>query len=86
VAQVLAADNWVGNLELNASKSQLGSNTIRAQTIKFEVTPNGIKLTSDGTDADGKPMHGGYTSKFDGKDVPWPATRDGGHRRPQADR
>jgi hypothetical protein len=69
--QALAADNWVGSWKLNASKSKLGSNTIRAQTLKFEVTADGIKLTSDGTDADGKPMHGGYTSKFDGKDVPW---------------
>ena len=69
--QALAADNWVGSWKLNASKSQLGSNAIRAQTLKFEVTPDGIKLTSDGTDAEGKPMHGGYTSKFDGKDVPW---------------
>ena len=41
------------------------------QTLTFEATPAGIKLTSDGTDAQGKPMHGGYTSKFDGKDVPW---------------
>ena len=68
---VLAADNWVGNWKLNASKSQMGSNAIRAQTLKFEATPEGIKLTSDGTDAQGKPMHGGYTSKFDGQDVPW---------------
>ena len=69
--QAAAADNWVGSWKLNASKSQLGSNAIRAQTLKFEVTPDGIKLTSDGTDGEGKPMHGGYTSKFDGKDVPW---------------
>jgi hypothetical protein len=25
-----------------------------------------------GTDADGKPISTGYTSKFDGKEVPWP--------------
>jgi len=69
--QAAAADNWVGSWKLNATKSYLGSNAIRAQTLKFEVTADGIKLTSDGTDAEGKPMHGGYTSKFDGKDVPW---------------
>ena len=70
--QALAGDNWVGSWKLNAAKSQLGSNAIRAQTLKFEATADGVKLTSDGTDAEGKPMHSGYTSKFDGKDVPWP--------------
>lgn len=67
-----AGDNWVGTWKLNAAKSQPGSGAVpRAQTLKFEVTPAGIKLTSEGTDAEGKPMQGGYTSKFDGKDVPW---------------
>ena len=69
--QGFAGDNWVGSWKLNAAKSQVGSNVIRAQTLKFETTADGVKLTSDGTDAEGKPMHGGYTSKFDGKDVPW---------------
>jgi hypothetical protein len=65
-----AGENWVGTWKLDAAKSQL-SGGIRAQTLTFESTPAGIKLTSAGTDADGKPMKGGYTSKFDGKDVPW---------------
>ena len=67
-----AGENWVGSWKLNAAKSQSGAAAApRAQTLKFEATPAGIKLTSDGTDADGKPMHGGYVSKFDGKDVAW---------------
>ena len=37
-------------------------------TLKFEATPEGILLNSEGTDPQGKPMHGSYTSKFDGKD------------------
>ena len=66
-----AGENWVGTWKLNAAKSKVGTIAVRAQTLTFEATPAGIKLTSDGTDAQGKPMHGGYTSKFDGKDVPW---------------
>jgi hypothetical protein len=66
-----AGENWVGTWKLDAAKSKLSATGVRAQTLKFEATPAGIKLTSDGTDAQGKPMHGGYTSKFDGKDVPW---------------
>ena len=67
----LAGENWVGTWKLNTAKSQLGPNAVRAQTLAFESSPTGIKLTSEGTDAEGKPMKGGYTSKFDGKDVPW---------------
>jgi len=70
-AAAFAGENWVGTWKLNAAKSKLGSTAVRAQTLKFEATPAGIKLTSDGTDAQGNPMQGGYTSKFDGKDVPW---------------
>ncbi len=66
-----AGENWVGTWKLDAAKSKLGSTAVRAQTLTFETTPGGIKLTSEGTDADGRPMKGGYTSKFDGKDVPW---------------
>ena len=66
----LAGENWIGTWKLNAAKST-GTNAIRAQTIKFESTADGIKISSEGVDADGKPMVAGYTSKFDGKDVPW---------------
>jgi len=67
-----ASENWVGSWKLNAAKSTFGSAAIaRTQTLKFEATPAGIQLTSEGTDAQGKPMQGQYTSKFDGKDVAW---------------
>ena len=67
-----ASDNWVGSWKLNAAKSTFASESVnRAQTLKFESTAAGIQLTSEGTDAQGKPMQGQYTSKFDGKDVAW---------------
>lgn len=66
-----AGENWTGTWKLSPAKSELGSGAIRAQTLTFESTPEGIKLSSEGTDGEGKPMKGGYTSKFDGKDVPW---------------
>jgi hypothetical protein len=71
VSLASAGENWVGSWKLNAAKSQPGTNAIRVETLKFEATPAGIKLTSQGTDAQGKPMQTGYTSKFDGKEVPW---------------
>jgi hypothetical protein len=70
-ATTFAGESWVGAWKVNAAKSQFGSSAMRTQTLKFETTPAGIKLTSEGTDAQGKPVQAGYTSKFDGKDVPW---------------
>ena len=67
-----AAENWVGTWKLNAAKSNFGSAALtRTQTLTFASTPAGIKLTSEGTDPQGKAMQGEYTSKFDGKDVAW---------------
>ena len=67
----VAGDNWVGSWKLNASKSTPSTSGLRVDSLKFEATAAGIKLTSDGTDAQGKATHASYTSKFDGKEVPW---------------
>jgi hypothetical protein len=71
-SQAYAGENWVGSWKLNAAKSKLSTEALgRAETLTFEATPAGIKLTSEGKDAQGKPMHGEYTSSFDGKEVAW---------------
>ena len=67
----VAAENWLGTWKLDVSKSRYSAGAPQAQTVKFEATPAGIKLTADGVNADGKPLHSSYTSKFDGKDVAW---------------
>jgi hypothetical protein len=66
-----AGENWIGTWKANAAKSTPGTGAIRVETLKFEATPAGIKLTSEGTDAQGKAVQAGYTSKFDGKEVAW---------------
>jgi hypothetical protein len=71
VSLAVAAENWVGSWKLNAAKSQGGSGAIKIDTLKFEATADGIKLTSEGTDPQGKKVQAGYTSKFDGKEVKW---------------
>ena len=65
-----AGENWIGTWKVNTSKSTAPTSGLRVETLKFEATPDGIKLSSEGTDA-GKPTHASYTSKFDGKEVPW---------------
>ncbi len=66
-----AAENWVGTWKLNTARSKLSAKLMQTTQLKFEATPDGIRLTSEGTDPQGKPTHTSYVSKFDGKDVPW---------------
>jgi hypothetical protein len=73
----LAADNWLGTWKLDAAKSKYSPGPApKSLTLKFEMTPAGIKLTSDGVAADGAVMHGEYVSKFDGKDAAWAGNPD----------
>jgi hypothetical protein len=68
----LAADNWMGTWKLNVAKSKFSPGmALQSQTIKFEPAGESIKLTGDSVNAEGTAMHTEYTSKFDGKDVPW---------------
>jgi hypothetical protein len=56
-----AADNVnMGTWKLNESKSKIAAG----------MPKNNVKVTTDGTDADGKPTHTEWTGKFDGKDYP----------------
>jgi hypothetical protein len=68
----LAADNWLGTWKLDVAKSKFVPGPgPQSQTLTFEATKEGIKVTSHRVDAEGKATHGGYVSKYDGKDVPW---------------
>jgi len=74
---LLAAENWLGTWKLDPAKSKvMAAPGPKSQTLKFEKTADGIKLTSDGVNAEGKPTHGEYVSMFDGKDVPWTGNPD----------
>jgi hypothetical protein len=73
----LAAENWLGTWKQDVAKSKFVPGPgPKSQTLKFEATKDGIKLTSDGVSAEGKATHGEYVSKFDGKDVPWEGNPD----------
>ena len=73
----LAAENWLGTWKLNVAKSKYSPGPApKSLTLKFEATADGIKLTSDGVNAEGEATHGEYVSKFDGTDVPWSGNPD----------
>jgi hypothetical protein len=68
----LAADNWLGTWKLNTAKSKYNPGPApKSQTVKQEAWEGGVKATTDGVGADGKPTHTEYAAKYDGKDYPW---------------
>ena len=76
-SMALAADNWIGSWKVNAAKSKyVPGPAPKSQMLKFEATPAGTKLTSEAVNAEGAVMKGSYTSKWDGKDVPWTGNPD----------
>lgn len=67
-----AADNWMGTWKMNVAKSKYSPGPApKSQSLKFEANPAGTKLSTEATAADGTATKGGFTSKFDGKDVPY---------------
>lgn len=66
-----AADQHSGTWKMNPAKSKYSPGpTPRSLTVKVDCDENGIKLDSEGTNADRTPTHVEYSAKFDGKDYP----------------
>ncbi len=69
-AVCFAADDFMGTWKLNEAKSKIGPGVPKNTTVVYEAAGDSVKITIDGTDADGKPTHNEWTGKFDGKDYP----------------
>ena len=65
-----AKDLNLGTWKLNEAKSKLASGMPKNSTVVYETVGDGVKVTIDGTDPDGKPTHNEWTGKYDGKDYP----------------
>jgi hypothetical protein len=74
----MAADSNLGTWKLNAAKSKFDPGPApKTQTLKIEAWgADGVKYTSDGTDADGKPTHSDFQAKYDEKFVPFKGNPD----------
>jgi len=67
----LAADDpMMGTWKLNEAKSKITPGAPKNNTVTYAAVGDQIKVTVDGTDADGKSAHSEWTGKFDGKDYP----------------
>lgn len=60
----------IGTWKLNEAKSKFAAGATKNHTVKYEAAGDNIKVTVDGTTADGKDTHNEWTGKFDGKDYP----------------
>ena len=65
-----AADPMMGTWKLNESKSKLTRGTSKNTKVVYDsrLIRDKVTITSDGVDADGKPVHSEWKGKFDGKD------------------
>ena len=60
----------LGTWKLNESKSKFGAGAAKPETVVWATAGDQVKVTVDGTTADGKKMHTEWTGKLDGKDYP----------------
>ena len=63
-----ASDPQMGTWKLNEAKSKFAAGTAKNSKVVYKAAGDSVKVTVDGTDADGKPAHNVWTGKFDGKD------------------
>jgi len=65
-----AADANIGSWKLNEAKSKFAPGSSKNITVVYEEVGDNVKVTIDGTDGAGKPIHTEWTGKLDGKDYP----------------
>jgi hypothetical protein len=66
---VCSAQNLhMGTWKLNEAKSKFSPGAGKNHTVVYETAGDMIKVTVDGVDGSGNPIHNEWTGKFDGKD------------------
>ncbi|PYT76202.1 MAG: hypothetical protein DMG42_05980 [Acidobacteria bacterium] len=69
-AVCFAADGFMGTWKLNEAKSKIAPGAPKNSTVVYEAAGDNVKVTIDGTDGEGEPLHSEWTGKFDGNDYP----------------
>jgi hypothetical protein len=65
-----ASDPQMGTWKLNEAKSKIAPGQPKNNTVVYEAAGDKVKVTVEGIDSDGKPIHNEWTGKFDGQDYP----------------
>lgn len=65
-----AADVNIGTWKLNETQSQIPAGATKHRTIVFAPVGENVRVTTDGVDANGKPIHTEWTGKYDGNAYP----------------
>ena len=65
-----AANAQMGTWKLNEAKSKLEPGMGKNTSVVYAEQKDKIKITVEGVDKDGKPRHGVWIGKFDGKAYP----------------
>lgn len=66
----LAATPHIGTWKLNETKSKIPAGMGKNNTVTYEEQKDKIKITVDGVDKNGKPVHSVWVGKFDGRAYP----------------
>jgi hypothetical protein len=59
---------WEHGSSARPSRNSVGGD--KDTTVVYEAAGDSVKVTTDGTTGDGKPVHTEWTGSFDGKDYP----------------
>jgi hypothetical protein len=65
-----AGDVNMGTWKLDEAKSKIAGGTTKNTSVVYAAEGKNVKITVDGVDAAGKPVHSEWTGMFDGKDYP----------------
>jgi len=66
----LAATPHIGTWKLNETKSKIPAGMGKNNTVTYAEQKDKIKITVEGLDKNGKPVHSVWVGKFDGKAYP----------------
>jgi hypothetical protein len=69
-AASFAQSPQMGTWKLDEAKSKIPAGMVKNSTVIYAAEGDSVKVTTDGTGGDGKPIHTEWTGKFDGKEYP----------------
>lgn len=65
-----AGDPQMGTWKLNGAKSKISPGSPKNNKVVYSGSGDVVKVTTEGTNADGKPAHSEWRGRFDGKFYP----------------